>query len=486
MSILDVGPTSIDDSGRIQLSPQARRIPPTGDVNNQNVMNIPPLAQDPTQAPPMFSHPVGALPQNIQNISPVPTQAQSQAPQMSPGTPKYSIPSDKYKNIEESAPQRDDPRFKQHGLAKLGNIIASVPFGPFAPLVHNALNQIPFERAQGDWQQRLAAIKPELEQENVQTRERGETERHGQTIEETKQLRNIEEQNAQERQRHDIAQEQENQRKIEQKAIQDAELNKIRREINARLSGKPPAMQERAYQLYAKQARGEELSPVEASELQGYKAIQKDKSNLAVAGAEARGRAYGAYRPVQISDPTVPGEVRYEFAGDAIKDKSQTTASIPFQVLRGQALASLPTATVRTMAQRSQTILPQMEEVSKEVDNLENEVGPLAGRWEKLWVNKGGFDDPAFAKLDANLELLSSAITLAHGLHQEYQKQLKQHFQEAQSPEDLKARIAAADSWILGYANMIPKNPVQKPGGSSSSIVAPSSKVKIIKREDAK
>ena len=69
---------------------------------------------------------------------------------------------------------RNDPSLQHHGLAKLGDIIASAPMGPFAPIVYQSLKQIPYDRAMEDWQTKLAAIRPELASEESQAREKGE------------------------------------------------------------------------------------------------------------------------------------------------------------------------------------------------------------------------------------------------------------------------------------------------------------------------
>lgn len=140
-----------------------------------------------------------------------------------------------------------------------------------------------------------------------------------------------------------------------------------------------------------------------------------------------------------------------------VQIKDETGRNV-VQTVRGKTLGELPdTATSRTMAQMAQTVEPQLALVGKEVDDIANQIGPGAGRWNDWWVNKAGIDDPAFAALDTDLDLLSSAIVRTHfgargGI--EYQKALKKRFTSAQSPADLKARIAHAGTWIEGYAKM--------------------------------
>jgi hypothetical protein len=127
-----------------------------------------------------------------------------------------------------------------------------------------------------------------------------------------------------------------------------------------------------------------------------------------------------------------------------------------------------PTAQTRNMAEMAQTVLPQMQAVNTEVDQLAQSVGPAVGRWNQLLTNKGGADYPQFAKLDTDLDLLASAIVRTHfGARggQQYREELKKMFGEAQSPADLKARIAGANGWLQGYAHMADRNGAQPQDG---------------------
>jgi hypothetical protein len=127
----------------------------------------------------------------------------------------------------------------------------------------------------------------------------------------------------------------------------------------------------------------------------------------------------------------------------------------------GMNTMNTPTAQTRNMADMAQTVLPQMNSVNQEVDQLAQSIGPAIGRWNELLTNKGGTDYPQFAKLDTDLDLLASAIVRTHfGSRggQQYREELKKMFGEAQSPDDLKARIAGANGWLQGYAHMADRN----------------------------
>jgi hypothetical protein len=145
------------------------------------------------------------------------------------------------------------------------------------------------------------------------------------------------------------------------------------------------------------------------------------------------------------------------------------------------------TNTTRSMAEMARTVQPQIEKVQKEVTDLAASLGPAVGRWNDYMTNKGGADFPAFAGLDQDLDLLASAVVRTHfGARggQGYREALRKNFGEAQSPEDLLARINAASSWIQGYAQADqvgktgPKrhagdNPPPKPAGGGATPTVP-------------
>ena len=123
----------------------------------------------------------------------------------------------------------------------------------------------------------------------------------------------------------------------------------------------------------------------------------------------------------------------------------------------GMSSLNVPSAQSRSMSEMASSVLEQTPRLLSEIDQLRSKLGPGAGRWNELWVNKGGFNDPAFAGLDSDLDLYSSALVRTHfGARggQQYREELRKQFREAQSPEDLKSRIEHADEWIQGYANI--------------------------------
>jgi len=130
---------------------------------------------------------------------------------------------------------------------------------------------------------------------------------------------------------------------------------------------------------------------------------------------------------------------------------------------------NIPTTTMRNMGEMAETVLPMAENVKAEVKQLASSLGPAAGRWNELLVNKGGKDFPEFAGLNTDLDLLASAVVRTHfGARggQQYREELKKMFGEAQSPEDLISRIDHADSWLRGYAKAGGKDVPAAPSGN--------------------
>jgi hypothetical protein len=141
---------------------------------------------------------------------------------------------------------------------------------------------------------------------------------------------------------------------------------------------------------------------------------------------------------------------------------NETNLPSNLQSQAGVNAVNTPTSTTRAMGEMAASVIPQAENVVKEIQALQDKLGPAAGRWNDLWVNKAGMKDPDFAGLDQDLDLLSSALVRTHfGARggQAYQAEMKKNFSEAQSPEDLISRIQHSDSWLDGYAHAAGKVP---------------------------
>ena len=165
------------------------------------------------------------------------------------------------------------------------------------------------------------------------------------------------------------------------------------------------------------------------------------------AAAERAGIAHSRY----LADIMGEDENGQPLAGVELTDDNR-----PVGLKVSSAPGNKVTNTTRSMAEMARTVQPQIEVVKGKIHSLADSLGPAAGRWNELMVNKGGTDYPEFAGLDQDLDLLSSAIVRTHfGARggQQYREALRKNFGEAQSPEDLLARIDSASGWIQGYAN---------------------------------
>ena len=199
---------------------------------------------------------------------------------------------------------------------------------------------------------------------------------------------------------------------------------------------KEPARDDKAIAIYAKDPA--QRTPEEQTYLKGYEQyIAKTKVEPGV----ARANIFVNNRAVQTLDEN--GRVVYSRAGDAMREKLSAAANIP--------------ASMRDTRAFAQTVTDQVPALHQEIDQLKDKIGPGAGRWTSLWVNKAGMDDPEFAGLDQDLKLYASAIVRVHfgkSGGQKLREALEKNFSTAQSPEDLKQRVEHADQWVKGYATM--------------------------------
>lgn len=111
-----------------------------------------------------------------------------------------------------------------------------------------------------------------------------------------------------------------------------------------------------------------------------------------------------------------------------------------------------PTAAVRTQGQLGQVLVPEGESIKQEVQQVSDVIGPLMGRGYKFAVNKVGADFPQFANLNTKLDAFVTAFMKAHGIRSnEMHNGLLKQLTEAQSPDDLIARIDGLEDYLKGY-----------------------------------
>jgi hypothetical protein len=267
-----------------------------------------------------------------------------------------------------------------------------------------------------------------------------------------------------------LGQDETNAQKEAQTAAQQAEIPLRAAQADkaqAQASGAEPVeiTPEQAQSLGMPELAGEKVSPAILARLSGQhqgNTTKEDTTNATVAGRKDVA-GINANSREKIAGENNQTKENIAAKSDAVK-KTLESMRVASGIGKG---ANGSTMTTRAMAEMATTVLPRMTAISAEVDKMANDLGPAVGRWNDLMVNKGGADHPEFAHLDANLDLLASAIVRTHfGAHggQQYRQELRKQFGEAQSPEDLKARIAAAQDWIQGYADMDKGAPQGTPG----------------------
>jgi len=127
------------------------------------------------------------------------------------------------------------------------------------------------------------------------------------------------------------------------------------------------------------------------------------------------------------------------------------------------------TNTMKTMKQQAQSTLPGIDRALDETEKVAGKLGPAAGRWNDFWQGKVGASDPEFAHYKDEVELVSSAVTLAHARGR-MSKELYDHFNTMfdagkQSPENMIQALNVAKEWLTEYAHMGEEPPVAAPGG---------------------
>jgi hypothetical protein len=253
MPIIDPGVTVFDELGRPTLSP--------------NAINLPQQAQNNLPTP---------TPQQQSNL---PTPQQNAPQQVPQQQQSIQQPHERYAQQEQAMPQRNDPQFQQHGLAKIGNVIASLGVGPFAPLVYNALKQVPYRQAMNQWENKLGAIKPEVAFEEEQNRQTAENKRSEASLASTNANRKSmeadriqREKEAAQRTKDNEAREKAREAEVANKEKLDkdkADVDRLHKEKqDAKERAEVP--QTKAINLYAKRASGQVLSNEENAFLKGY------------------------------------------------------------------------------------------------------------------------------------------------------------------------------------------------------------------------
>lgn len=142
----------------------------------------------------------------------------------------------------------------------------------------------------------------------------------------------------------------------------------------------------------------------------------------------------------------------------------------------GSVIPPKPTTSMLTQGQMAQTVIDQIPTINSEISSIVDKIGPGEGRWNDFWVNKGGLNDPDYARLNQDLKFFATAMAKAHfgaSASTQIVDALMHDFGQAQSAGDLISRVQSADSWMNGYASFaggrnahstnVPKSPTNRP-----------------------
>lgn len=189
----------------------------------------------------------------------------------------------------------------------------------------------------------------------------------------------------------------------------------------------------------------------------GYNALTKEITRLGDSPSVARGNAMLLRTQIPVTDSQGNTHGYFNPQTNTFTPISGNTAASAAAGADG-VIPPKPTSSILTQGQMASNIVPEINRVKAEVTALGDKVGAAPGRWNEFWVNKGGVNDPDFAKTDQDLTFLSSALAKAHfgGSPPEgVATALKKNFSLAQSPDDLNARMDSAEAWMNGYASRI-------------------------------
>lgn len=120
------------------------------------------------------------------------------------------------------------------------------------------------------------------------------------------------------------------------------------------------------------------------------------------------------------------------------------------------------TGSIRDMAERAKTVLPEYDKVLGLVSKLDKEgkLGAVNSRWADFMAGKVGQGDPEFQHLRVGLSLLKSNLALVHGgaraggsieMAKRFDKLLNSGVMDGKT---LAAGIDEAKQWVSGYSQM--------------------------------
>jgi hypothetical protein len=109
------------------------------------------------------------------------------------------------------------------------------------------------------------------------------------------------------------------------------------------------------------------------------------------------------------------------------------------------------TSSTRTMVEFAPKVNNFIDRIEPQIDGLQNELGPVAGRWNEFWTGKVGTSNPEYMKLRTNVDLLTTALMKMH-VGARGSDMIMQHFKDLiaqgkQSPDNMKAALEEIKSY---------------------------------------
>lgn len=114
------------------------------------------------------------------------------------------------------------------------------------------------------------------------------------------------------------------------------------------------------------------------------------------------------------------------------------------------------TASTKTTAATAEGILKNLPRTRQEIDKVQAQLGPAAGRWNDFWTGKVGVSNADLNKLRTDLEFINSGVVKAH-IGARGSKEVREAFtnlnnSKFQSPENMKAFLDTAEQWMKTYS----------------------------------
>jgi hypothetical protein len=137
-----------------------------------------------------------------------------------------------------------------------------------------------------------------------------------------------------------------------------------------------------------------------------------------------------------------------------------------------RARAEVPTAATRTMAEAAPKVLSLVDQVEKDLQNVEavKGTGPVEGRLRDFFAGKVGAPDPAFMRYRVDTDLLSTLLMRMH-VGARGSTGMMEHFRDMvgsnkQSPENMRAALAG----IRDYASTVQQSAAGSEAPSAASV----------------